>query len=237
MAESVASIEGAAKALTRQPPAFTGFVSELGDSPDRYAALEQYRARARIYDFELLFAEPIRRWTIDRLRLARGQTVIDVGCGTGLSLGPLQERVGARGRIIGIEQSPEMLARAEQRVRQSGWANVTLLNSPVEDAAIPVQADAALFHFTHDILCTPAALANLFRHLRPGARVAAAGLKWAPPWAMVVNLFVLQGALRSVTAMDGLGEPWSHLSRAVTGLRVESILGGGVYIAAGIYRD
>ncbi|HEY6420133.1 MAG TPA: methyltransferase domain-containing protein [Candidatus Binataceae bacterium] len=221
------------KSLSRRLAAFSGFVTGPKDSPDRDTALDQYRARAGVYDLELALFEPIRRHTVEQLALKRGDTVIDVGCGTGLSLPLLQERVGAGGRVIAVEQSPEMLGRASERARQNGWKNVTLLNSPVEDAAIPADAGAALFHFTHDILRTPAAIANIFRHLKPGARVAAAGLKWAPMWAMPVNLFVWQAAMRSVTSLAGLRAPWSNLERFVPGLVVERMLGGGVYVARG----
>ena len=60
----------------------------------------------------------------------RYSTVIDVGCGTGLSFEALHRAVGMRGRIIGIEQSPEMIGKARDRVQRHGWRNVTLLNAP-----------------------------------------------------------------------------------------------------------
>jgi ubiquinone/menaquinone biosynthesis C-methylase UbiE len=222
------------KSLSGRLTAFSGFVANPKNSPDRGAALDQYRARAGVYDIELALFEPIRRRTVVQLALKRGDTVIDVGCGTGLSLPLLRECVGATGKIIAIEQSPEMLALASERARHNGWENITLLNSPVEEAAIPDDADAALFHFTHDILRTRAAIANVVRHLKPGARVAAAGLKWAPMWAMPVNLFVWQAAMRSVTSLEGLRAPWSNLERLIPGLVVDRMLGGGVYVAHGI---
>lgn len=203
-------------------------------APNRNLALGQYRARAGVYDLELAMLEPVRRRSVDRLHLKRGQVVFDIACGTGLSFPLLRERVGRDGRIIGIEQSPEMLAQAQSRVAQRGWKNVTLLNAPVEEAEIPCAGDAAFLHFTHDVLRTPEAVANVMCHLRPGARVVAAGLKWAPLWAMQVNLAVWQAALRSVTSLEGLREPWNHLTPYVSGLEVESLLGGGVFIARGI---
>ena len=113
-------------------------------APDRAAALAQYRRRAGFYDLELALLEPLRRRAVALLALRPGEVVLDVGCGTGLSLGLLSQAIGATGRIIGIEQSPEMIELARQRVLQRQLPGVTLLNSPVEIAAIPVQADAAL---------------------------------------------------------------------------------------------
>ena len=167
--------------------------------------MEQYRRRARFYDFQLALAEPVRRRAIERLGLKRGDTVLDVGCGTGLSFELLEQRIGHdAGKIVGIEQSSDMIEQARARAERNRFENVTLITSPVEEAEIPVLADAALFHFTHDILRTPAAVANVIRHLKPGARVVATGLKWARPWALPTNLMVLQAALFSVTSLEGL---------------------------------
>jgi ubiquinone/menaquinone biosynthesis C-methylase UbiE len=207
-----------------------------GSRPDRAAALAQYRRRAGVYDLELRLFEPVRRRALRQLALRPGDTVLDVGCGTGLSFAGLHERVGGTGRIVGIEQSPEMIAQARQRAARHGWDNLTLINAPVARASIRGKADAALFHFTHDILREPRALANVVRHLKPGARVVACGLKWSRPWAVGVNLVVLAAARHSTTTLEGLREPWSHLARMVDDLRVESALGGGVFVLTGLVR-
>jgi len=202
-------------------------------APDRDAALAQYRRRAGIYDLELAAFEPIRRRAIEWLAPQPGDTVFDVGCGTGLSLPLLRASVGARGRIVGIEQSPEMMVLARQRVRERGWRSVQLIEAPVETAPIQAVGDAALFHFTHDILRRPEALANVVAHLRPGARVVASGLKWAAPWAWPVNLLVWPAARRSVTTLDGLGAPWTGLEALLGPMQVQPLLGGGAYVALG----
>lgn len=202
--------------------------------PDRDAALEQYRRRASVYDRELALFEPIRRLAISRLGLRPGEVVFDVGCGTGLSLTMLRQRVGPKGRIVGIEQSPEMFEQARRRVARARWARVTLVCSPAEDADLRVKADAALFHFTHDILRRPEAIANVLGHLKPGARVVASGLKWAAPWLLrPVNWLVLPAALRSVTSLEGLDRPWQLLQEQLGRMRVESRLLGGAYVASG----
>jgi ubiquinone/menaquinone biosynthesis C-methylase UbiE len=203
--------------------------------PDRDAALAQYRRRASVYDWELALLEPIRRLAISKLALRPGNVVFDVGCGTGLSLSMLRQGVGPGGRIVGIEQSPEMVAQARWRVARARWACVTLMCSPVETADIRIRADAVLFHFTHDILQRPEAIANVICHLKPGGRVVASGLKWAAPSLMrPLNLLVLPAALRSVTSLDGMDQPWRLLQEQLGRMNVESRLLGGAYIASGI---
>jgi demethylmenaquinone methyltransferase/2-methoxy-6-polyprenyl-1,4-benzoquinol methylase len=204
-------------------------------APDRAAALAQYRRRANLYDAELAAFEPIRGEAIASLDLRRGDTVLDVGCGTGLSFEMLHDRIGKGGRIVGIEQSPEMLAKAQARVRENGWHNVDLVCAPAATANVPVLADAALFHFTHDVLRERAAIGNVLAHLKRGARVVASGLQWAPPWAWPTNAFVLLAAMYSVTSMEGMGHPWDKLARRLTDVEVRSMLTGGIYIARGVY--
>ncbi len=204
--------------------------------PSRSAALAQYRRRAGIYDLELALLEPVRRRAIAKLAPRAGDVVLDVGCGTGLSFAMLRKAVGPRGRIIGIEQSPEMIERARQRVAKHRWTNVTLIGSPVESADIPQAGDAALFHFTHDILRRPGAIDNVVRHLKPGARVVASGLKWAGVLTWPANLLVLPAALHSVTSLEGLSQPWSELRKRLDTLEVRSTLLGGAYVASGAVR-
>jgi len=203
----------------------------------RELALELYRRMASVYDRGGAGFDPLRRRAIELLQLRPGDIVIDVGCGTGLSFPMLLQGVGQEGRVIGIDQSPEMLAGARQKVQTHGWENVTLIEAPVEDADIPVQADAALFALSHDIIRTPEALRNVVRHLRPGGRVAVVGVKWAPWWALHIRIYQWYTCRRGMTTYEGLGRPWTHLQDLVPSLRVVGrvLLGlrGEYYLARG----
>jgi SAM-dependent methyltransferase len=197
------------------------------------AARDLYRARCGYYDLQLAPYEMLRRTAIERLALQPGQVVLDIGCGTGMSLGLLQQAVGPQGHVIAVDQSPEMLEQARQRVEQAGWSQVELVCSPVQESSLPGQADAALFHFTHDILQTPAALDHVLAHLAPGARLAICGLKWAPPWFAAFNPLVWWNAAQSVTTLSGLDAPWAGLAQRGARLTVEPLLCGTLFLASG----
>jgi SAM-dependent methyltransferase len=201
--------------------------------PDLSVALQQYRERADRYDLELLPFEPFRRQAIAQLDLHKGDSVLDVGCGTGLSFAPLERRIGPRGHIIGVDPSPDMLVRAGSRITEHHWHNVELVRAGAADAPLECQADAALFHFTHDVLRDPVAVGNVLEHLKPGAHVAAAGLQWAPPWAIATNAFVYGAALYSVSSMDGLACPWDGLASRLEDVHVQTAWMGGIFILSG----
>jgi len=205
--------------------------------PDRDDALRKYAGHAENYDrTETDRVAPMRRAAIAKLGLKAGQSVLDVGCGTGLSFPLLAEAVGPHGCIVGIDQSRDMLMRARARIAECGWQNVSLVEAAAAAAQIPIQADAALFHFTHDIMRTPRAVANVVEHLKSGGHVVAIGIKWAPWWRLRANLTTWRLARAYTTTFEGLRAPWSHLADLIADLRVESLAEGFVYLASGTKR-
>jgi ubiquinone/menaquinone biosynthesis C-methylase UbiE len=84
--------------------------------PDPGAAREKYRRVAGGYDRIGRISAPLRSRAVSRLGLRPGDTVLDIGCGTGLTFHLLEARIGQRGRLVGIDLSPEMLDRARERV-------------------------------------------------------------------------------------------------------------------------
>jgi demethylmenaquinone methyltransferase/2-methoxy-6-polyprenyl-1,4-benzoquinol methylase len=201
-----------------------------GRRPKRLPA---YREHACSYSWNTRVFQTYRRSIVDALPLSAGDVVLDVGCGTGLCCGLLQEKVGARGGVVGIEESPEMLAVARQNAARAGWRNVSLVESSAEDARLAERADAALFCAVHDILQSPEALQNIVGSLRPGAWVAAGGGKWAPRLMLAANAYIRHQHAPYVRSFDGFDRPWRHLERLTEDVRVREVGFGGGYLMTG----
>lgn len=199
-------------------------------------SIERYRNKAAGYDASAEFTMPLRRRTIALLQLQAGQTVLDVGAGTGLSYPLLLDGVGASGRVLAFEQSPEMFAFAQQRVTREGWHNLWHTNAPAETVQLPALADAVLFNYTHDICRTPEAVANILRQVKPGARVAMAGIKFFPWWTGPLNLLAwLKNRPYNAKAAD-LWQPWSLVAAYCDDFSMHSTQWGMGYIASGIRK-
>jgi demethylmenaquinone methyltransferase/2-methoxy-6-polyprenyl-1,4-benzoquinol methylase len=201
--------------------------------PDPRRAVEKYRHHAPGYDASAARTMALRRRAVALLSLQPGEAVLDVACGTGLSLPLLREAVGPTGRVIGVEVSPEMMAQARSRVAHEGWSNVRLIEASLEDADLGERFDAALFNYTHDVLQSPRALRNIFAFARPGARVALAGIKHPPAWLFPLRLWRLLKARPYVTTFHGLDEPWRELRSYLASLEVSPVLLGTNYLAHG----
>ncbi|WP_251341251.1 class I SAM-dependent methyltransferase [Haloplanus halophilus] len=128
--------------------------------PDRAAAAQGFYSRwARAYDALARHApgaRALRRDAAATLDLAPGDTVVDVGCGTGANFPHLRERVGPSGRVVGVDFAPGALARARAYVARRDWGNVTVCRG--DATRLPVRdADAVLATFLVGMLPDPAA--------------------------------------------------------------------------------
>ena len=200
--------------------------------PNPEFTLKTYKKLARQYDASCRFIGAVRHRTIELLTLAKGETVIDIASGTGLSLPLLSQAVGPQGRVIAIELCPAMVAIAQNRIKVHHLDNVEQIVAPVEVATFDVSADALLFHYTHDVLRNTAAIERIFRTVKPGARIAIAGFKLPTDWRRVFNLWHRRRAWGYLSTFEGIHAPWDRLFPYITNFHIhEEIFIGSGYIA------
>lgn len=211
-------------------------VQSFSRPPDVALARQRYRDHAAGYDASAHRGQRWRQAAIDALALRPGETVVDVGCGTGLSLPALSAAVGAAGRVIGIEASADMAAYAQSRIERDGLRNATLRVEAVGRADLPPW-DGILLHYVHDVLRDPAALASLMVRARPGARVAAVGMRLPGLWALPLWPWILVRARPYMTTFEGLRQPWSHLALHLDGWSWRPIKFGTGYFGTGRVRN
>jgi ubiquinone/menaquinone biosynthesis C-methylase UbiE len=124
---------------------------------DEYAALEPVQEH--------------KRRATDALMLAPGDEVLDVGCGTGVDLAGMLERVRPGGRVCGVDASALAVAQANRRLAGAPGATVLVADAqdlPFEDGAFDAcRADRTLQHLQRP----DQALHELQRVLRPGGRL------------------------------------------------------------------
>lgn len=116
--------------------------------------------------------------------IQEGETVLDLGSGAGFDCFLASERVGPAGKVIGVDMTEEMVARAEANASRGGYKNVEfrlgeIESLPIEDESIDLIVSNCVINLVPD---KKAAFKEAHRVLRPGGR-------------MIVSDIVLQGEL------------------------------------------
>jgi ubiquinone/menaquinone biosynthesis C-methylase UbiE len=112
--------------------------------------------------------------TLERMRLAPGQTILEVGPGPGRLLIPASFRILPGGKAIGIDLQPKMLARLETRAKQAGVTNMTAMQGNATRLELPDNSIdlAYLSTVLGEIPDRAAALAECFRVVKPGGTLS-----------------------------------------------------------------
>lgn len=153
--------------------------------PDR-TELARSRRRWNFWSRHWAFVERdsagIRRETVELAALSLGDTVLDLGCGPGVNFEMLRAAVGPDGRVVGVDLSDGMVARARDRVVENGWENVVVVQA--DGTWLPVASgsvDSAVA--TTALVAMPdmaAAASGVYDALRPGGRFAVYELQLVP---------------------------------------------------------
>jgi arsenite methyltransferase len=110
--------------------------------------------------------------------LHEGQTVLDLGSGAGLDAFLAARKVGPRGKVIGVDMTPEMVEKANGLATKSGYSNVEfrlgeIEHLPVADESIDVIISNCVINHTTEKLT---AFTDALRVLRPGGRICVSDL-------------------------------------------------------------
>ena len=142
--------------------------------------IETYRKKAKHYDVtSRLYPAPgypqraQRTLAVRALGLRPGDTVIDMACGTGLNFPLLEKVVGPGGRIVGVDLTDAMLARAQDRAGKNGWSNISLVQADAAGFDFPAEVNAILS--TYALTQVPEC-ADVIAH---GAKALSGGGRWA----------------------------------------------------------
>lgn len=201
-----------------------------------------YRRRAKRYDFTanlyylIGFRERrYRRAAVAALALQPGDTVVELGCGTGLNFALLEQAIGPTGRIVGVDLTPEMLDVAGDRITRVGWRNVSLVESSAAAFQIPHGVDGILSTFAltlepdYEAVIQRSAVA-----LHPGKRLVLLDLRLPSTWLRhFAPLLVFMVKPFAVSLEVAKRRPWEAVRRYLSNYSYRPLYLGFAYIAIG----
>jgi demethylmenaquinone methyltransferase/2-methoxy-6-polyprenyl-1,4-benzoquinol methylase len=141
-----------------------------------------YDKISKVYDLLSEHTEgPVREAGLRMLAPQPGETVLEIGFGTGHALVWLARAVGPSGKVHGVDLSDGMMAVAESLVRQEGVADgVELRSGDATDLPYPADSmDAVFMSFTLELFDTPeipVVLTECRRVLKSGGRIVVVGM-------------------------------------------------------------
>ncbi|MFD1640634.1 class I SAM-dependent methyltransferase [Halohasta litorea] len=144
---------------------------------DRLGRTQRFYTRwARLYDLLAVHTPGIgslRAAAIDRLAIQAGDTVVEMGCGTGANLPLLCQQVDPDGQVIGIDVSTGVLSVASDRVARNGWANVHVVRGDATEPPVEKgSADAVFASLVAGMVDDPAGMVDEWADLvGPGGRL------------------------------------------------------------------
>lgn len=212
--------------------------ASLGDVRGAEAVQGLYDRLAPAYDvatwiFRPLGAHRLQKRAVQLLDLRPGDTVVDLGCGTGVNLSVLADAVGEHGQVVGIDLSQGMLDQARRRADRRHLPQVTLIQGDIREARLPPETAGVLATASLEMIPEQDALiSNLNAQLSSTqGRLAVGGFRrppdW-PEWAVALGRTAL--ALFGVTRAYEDIQPWKSVREHMDEIGFETALGGALYL-------
>ena len=179
-----------------------------------------------------------RRRAVEALGVSPGDTVVDIGCGTGRNFPFLERAVTDSGRIVGVDLTDAMLREARHRVDRAGWANVDLVESDAGDYELPGNIGGVLSTFAMTMFDDyDGVIRRAAKALRPGGRLAILEMKRPKAWPEGVVRFG-SWLLRPFGVSSGYAErtPWESVRQHLDDVLYKEFYAGAIYLCVGQRR-
>jgi len=205
---------------------------------DQTAIEHTYQNWAKVYEWltpiYLLGNETrLRLKTIASLLLQPGQTVLDVACGTGRNFPLILEKIGSTGKLVGVDYTSDMLARAQERVEREGWKNVELIQADAARIELGQTFDATLSTLAISVIPDyRGALDRMLAHVKPSGYLAIGDAKHSSRWYSRPFNWVADILGNGAAGMMSR-RPWEPLQKMLNDYRYYEWFMGFFYVAAG----
>ena len=154
-----------------------------------------YNKISHVYDLLSERSEaPMRRAGVELLRAKPGESILEIGFGTGHTLVSLAKAVGPKGKVFGLDLSDKMAKLAKETLAKAGLLDRARIRCG-DAAQLPYSAgsmDGVFMSFTLELFDTPEipkVLNECKRVLRPGGRIVVVGMSKDGPKDTLVNVF------------------------------------------------
>ncbi len=192
-----------------------------------------YRYHAHVYDATRWLILPGRRAAVEALGLRPQSTVLEIGCGTGWNFPLIAEQLDPKqGRVVGLDFSEPMLAKACKRLSDKGLSNFELIRGDATDLRLDRRFDAVLFAYSLSMIDDwEVAIARAVEHLASSGRLVILDFGEFDAWGPAAPAIRAWLGLHHVRVR----RPYLQaLARRLNTLRVRRGLGGYFFMAVGV---
>lgn len=210
--------------------------------PSKQDLIKLYRKRAGNYDItaNLYYLLGFREWAyrkmaVNALNLSLGDTVVEIGCGTGLNFPLLQKFVGSEGKLIGIDLTDDMLTQAKKRIDKNNWSNIEFVECDAATYKFPDGLDGIISTFAITLIPEyDQIIKNGSEALAPGKRFVILDFKMPSNWlSFLAPLAVFIMSPFGVSIEMANRKPWESMNKYFQYASITELYGGFTYIVTG----